>query len=304
MAEIKSEIGKNLRRLREERGITREVFCNDENELTVRQLVRIENGESLPSLKKLEYIAKVLGISVSNIVDHDKVVLPSRYLELKYLVIHFMTYGDEERIRLKEAYFDEIYESYFEDLPEEEQVAIEAIEAALNVFSTEKAEYGENLIEEYFEQLMAKNKFSQNDLLIIKLFLFKCLAGAKDKKDAMILVDKMIATKDSFDKTSLYIITRNLIAMTSILYQDEDYERLRPYIDELDKLVKETQYFQQQPGIDMMKGTYAFYVEKDIEKAKVYYNQAMICAHSFGELDLENKIKKEMEKHLKKIKWT
>lgn len=304
MAEIRSEIGKNLRRLREERGITREVFCNDENELTVRQLVRIENGESLPSLKKLEYIAKVLGISVSNIVDHDKVVLPSRYLELKYLVIHFMTYGDEERIRLKEAYFDEIYESYFEDLPEEEQVAIEAIEAALNVFSTEKAEYGENLIEEYFEQLMAKNKFSQNDLLIIKLFLFKCLAGAKDKKDAMILVDKMIATKDSFDKTSLYIITRNLIAMTSILYQDEDYERLRPYIDELDKLVKETQYFQQQPGIDMMKGTYAFYVEKDIEKAKVYYNQAMICAHSFGELDLENKIKKEMEKHLKKIKWT
>ena len=245
-----------------------------------------------------------MGISVSNIVDHDKVVLPSRYLELKYLVIHFMTYGDEERIRLKEAYFDEIYESYFEDLPEEEQVAIEAIEAALNVFSTEKAEYGENLIEEYFEQLMAKNKFSQNDLLIIKLFLFKCLAGAKDKKDAMILVDKMIATKDSFDKTSLYIITRNLIAMTSILYQDEDYERLRPYIDELDKLVKETQYFQQQPGIDMMKGTYAFYVEKDIEKAKVYYNQAMICAHSFGELDLENKIKKEMEKHLKKIKWT
>ena len=118
MAEIRSEIGKNLRRLREERGITREVFCNDENELTVRQLVRIENGESLPSLKKLEYIAKVLGISVSNIVDHDKVVLPSRYLELKYLVIHFMTYGDEERIRLKEAYFDEIYESYFEDLPE------------------------------------------------------------------------------------------------------------------------------------------------------------------------------------------
>lgn len=53
----------------------------------------------------------------------------------------------------------------------------------------------------------------------------------------------------------------------------------------------------------MMKGTYAFYVEKDIEKAKVFYHQAMVCAHSFGEFDLENKIKKEMEKHIK-IKWT
>lgn len=303
MRDIKSEIGKKLRRLREEKGLTREVLCNDESELTVRQLVRIEKGESLPSLKKLEYIANMLGIPVSNIVDHDKAVLPRRYLELKFLVTHFMTYGDEERIRLKESYFDEIYESYFEDLPEEEQVAIEAVDAALNVFSTEKAEYGENLIEEYFGQLMTKKEFSQNDLLIIKLFLFKCLARAKDKRDAMILVDKMIATKDSSDKTSLYLITRNLIAMTSILYQDEDYEQLGPYIDELDKLVQETQYFQQQPGIDMMKGAYAFYVEKDIEKAKVFYHQAMVCAHSFGEFDLENKIKKEMEKHIK-IKWT
>ena len=80
----------------------------------------------------------MLGIPVSNIVDRDKAVLPRRYLELKFLVTHFMTYGDEERIRLKESYFDEIYESYFEDLPEEEQVAIEAVDAALNVFQLKK----------------------------------------------------------------------------------------------------------------------------------------------------------------------
>ena len=61
MRDIKSEIGKKLRRLREEKGMTREVLCNDESELTVRQLVRIEKGESLPSLKKLEYIANMLG---------------------------------------------------------------------------------------------------------------------------------------------------------------------------------------------------------------------------------------------------
>ena len=46
MRDIKSEIGKKLRRLREEKGLTREVLCNDESELTVRQLVRIEKGES------------------------------------------------------------------------------------------------------------------------------------------------------------------------------------------------------------------------------------------------------------------
>ena len=55
----------------------------------------------------------MLGIPVSNIVDRDKAVLPRRYLELKFLVTHFMTYGDEERIRLKESYFDEIYRIVF-----------------------------------------------------------------------------------------------------------------------------------------------------------------------------------------------
>lgn len=63
MRDIKSEIGKKLRRLREEKGMTREVLCNDESELTVRQLVRIEKGESLPSLKKIRIYCEYAGYS-------------------------------------------------------------------------------------------------------------------------------------------------------------------------------------------------------------------------------------------------
>ncbi len=44
-------------------------------------------------LKELD-ILRMLGIPVSSIVD--KAVLPRRYLELKFLVTHFMTYGDED----------------------------------------------------------------------------------------------------------------------------------------------------------------------------------------------------------------
>ena len=62
MRDIKSEIGKKLRRLREEKGMTREVLCNDESELTVRQLVRIEKGESLPS-KKIRIYCEYVGYS-------------------------------------------------------------------------------------------------------------------------------------------------------------------------------------------------------------------------------------------------
>ena len=38
------EIGKRIRTLRTEKGLSREAFCGDEKELTVRQLGRIETG--------------------------------------------------------------------------------------------------------------------------------------------------------------------------------------------------------------------------------------------------------------------
>lgn len=47
---IKAELGKKIRKLREERGLSRGELCEGEEELTVRQLARIEVGESLPTL--------------------------------------------------------------------------------------------------------------------------------------------------------------------------------------------------------------------------------------------------------------
>ena len=61
------EIGKRIRTLRTEKGLSKEAFCGDEKELTVRQLGRIETGNNLPSLAKLDYIAEVLGIPMSRL---------------------------------------------------------------------------------------------------------------------------------------------------------------------------------------------------------------------------------------------
>ena len=46
MQNQKHELGEKIRKLREEKNLTREVFCNDESELTIRQLARIKR-ESL-----------------------------------------------------------------------------------------------------------------------------------------------------------------------------------------------------------------------------------------------------------------
>ena len=42
------EIGKRIRTLRTEKGLSREVFCGDEKELTVRQLGRMKQEITYP----------------------------------------------------------------------------------------------------------------------------------------------------------------------------------------------------------------------------------------------------------------
>ena len=55
--------------------MSREVLCLDGAELTVRQLIRIEKGESLPSLDRLSYIAKRLGKNMADLLDHDNITI-------------------------------------------------------------------------------------------------------------------------------------------------------------------------------------------------------------------------------------
>ena len=64
MSELKVAIGKKIRELREQRKMTRELLCEDETRLTVRQLARIEAGDSIPSLLTLEFIAQQLHIEM------------------------------------------------------------------------------------------------------------------------------------------------------------------------------------------------------------------------------------------------
>ena len=87
------EIGKRIRTLRTEKGLSREAFCGDEKELTVRQLGRIETGNNLPSLAKLDYIAEVLGVPMSQLIDEGLLIVPKEYLKLKTKLIRQSIHG-------------------------------------------------------------------------------------------------------------------------------------------------------------------------------------------------------------------
>ena len=119
-----NELGEKVRLLREEKGLSRPVFCGDESELSVRQLVRIEKGEFRPTIKTLEYIADRLEIP-SYVLMPDYKELPKRYQELKYFLLHHPDYGDKELQEQKEEYFDEIFENFYDALPRDEKMIVD-----------------------------------------------------------------------------------------------------------------------------------------------------------------------------------
>lgn len=69
--ELKVQIGKRVRSIRLQKGLTKEVLCDDESRLSVRQLTRIETGKSLLTIDKGLFIASRLGVSLQEIIDTE-----------------------------------------------------------------------------------------------------------------------------------------------------------------------------------------------------------------------------------------
>ena len=77
------EIGKRICTLRTEKGLSREAFCGDEKNLLFVSWAELKQGNNLPSLAKLDYIAEVLGVPISQLIDEGMIIVPKEYLKLK-----------------------------------------------------------------------------------------------------------------------------------------------------------------------------------------------------------------------------
>ena len=221
-AELKLKIGNNIRGARLNQHMTQADVCGDESELTIRQLARIENGQVLVSLSKLMFLSQRLNCPIEDIIDVDKIEIPKRYLELKNKLVRAHSYGDEKRIGILEEMFDEIYEHFYDNLPEEEQLLVEVLQVQLDVFSSRDVTYGLTLLEEYLHQILKKKKYSYNDLLIINLYFLCCAIGLEDKTYFEELSKKVLLYIDYSDNERIYILERILIGIL-IQVKTEDY---------------------------------------------------------------------------------
>ena len=290
------EIGKRIRTLRTEKGLSREVFCGDEKELTVRQLGRIETGNNLPSLAKLDYIAGVLGIPMSQLIDEGSLIVPKEYLKLKTKLIRQSIHGDEEKVRQREAIFEDIQEHFYDQLPEDEQVAVEVLQAIDDVYVSENAEFGEGLIEEYFNQTLLQTEYSVNDLLILYLYFLSSAISFKRHDEIFKKVRNNIVTIiDCSDNTYMHLLQRVLIAILLYQLRNEYYEDISVIFSFLREIMMEIQDSNLKPTVDYLEAKYYLYGEKDKEKALQYYEKAISGAEFFNDMNFKNRVIEEMK---------
>lgn len=293
-AELKLRIGNNIRGARLNQHMTQADVCGDESELTIRQLARIENGQVLVSLSKLMFLSQRLNYPIEDIIDVDKIEIPKRYLELKNKIIRYHTYGDEERIGLLEDMFDEIYEHFYDHLPEEEQLLVEVLQVQLDVFTSRNITYGLSLLEEYFQQILKKKQYSYNDLLIINLYFLCCATSLEDKTYFEELSKKVLLYIDYSDNDRIYILERILIGIL-IQVKTEDY---LIYTKVLREITESTNNFQHKPAIYAFEAKYYLKVEESYEKAEQSYNKAIEFAKMLNDQVLVNNLTKEKERDL------
>lgn len=300
-----NELGDKVRLLREEKGLSRPVFCGDESELSVRQLVRIEKGEFRPTIKTLEYIADRLEIP-SYVLMPDYKELPKRYQELKYFLLHHPDYGDKELQEQKEEYFDEIFENFYDDLPRDEKMIVDCLQAIDEVRATDNEQYGIALLDESFEELWNQREFSFSDLLKIRLyFLCSYLENIKkgqlsisEQQKLQLMFQKVCNNVENSSTDDLFLVRDVLFAGLGSCELLNDLELFKLAVEKLNWISEKTRDFQKQPIVLMVEWKY--YLQTDYNTAKQKYEEAKMMARMFGNEKLIVSLDKEWSQDLER----
>ena len=289
---IKDSIGLRIKTERERQQMSREVLCLDGAELTVRQLIRIEKGESLPSLDRLSYIAKRLGKNMADLLDHDNITIPDEYYEMKNRLIKFPTYRNPERIKSKLALIEEVYEKFFELLPEEELLTLDFLENILSFTSWEESPKVEEIYEDLFEQVKRKKKFSTNDLLVIDYYFFH-LYGRKqyDKKLFERIVKRVLNQEIWTDDVYNIVLFNDLMAIAALKIFHNSFSDFLTVVDKALAVIEKSQFYSYKPSVFVLKAKYELLHKGNKKEAAENYDKAIMFASVLEDSVLEESIR-------------
>ena len=296
--DIKIEIGKRIREERERQGLTREQVCDTEEELTVKQLMRIELGRSLPTIVKLQYISDKLSVSLNYLLGETKLDIPEDYYKAKYKLMKSPVYGDSERIKKKLKDIEELYDNYIDVLPEDELLAIDLIERTLNFMISEEESLIESVFEDYLVQALKKETYSLNDLLLISYYAFRCQDYDYDKERIEKFRRKLINQELQGEVLFNVELIGALSAIAGIYVMHHDYKNMKTIVDKMYEVMHSIMQHSYQPGIAMLEAKYYLFYENNRDKATDLYNKAILLAEAFGDQVFIKNLKIEIEKDL------
>lgn len=296
--DIKIEIGKRIREERERQGLTREHVCDTEEELTVKQLMRIELGRSLPTIVKLQYISDKLGVSLNYLLGETKLDIPEDYYKAKYKLMKSPVYGDPERIKKKLKDIEELYDNYIEFLPEEELLAIDLLEKSLDFMIREEDSIIEYVFEDYLTQALKKETYSLNDLLLISHYAYRCQDSNYDKGIIDEFRRKLIKQELQGEELFNIELMGALTSIAGIYVMHHDYKDMKSVVDKLYEIMHSCMQHSYQPGIIVFEAKYYLFYENNRDKATELYNTATVLAEAFGDQVFIKNLKMEMEKDL------
>ena len=296
--DIKIEIGKRIREERERQGLTREQVCDTEEELTVKQLMRIELGRSLPTIVKLQYISDKLSVSLNYLLGETKLDIPEDYYKAKYKLMKSPVYGDSERIKKKLKDIEELYDNYIEILPEDELFAIDIIERTLNFMVMEEDSLIESVFEDYLTQALKKEAYSLNDLLLISYYAFRCQDYDYDKERIEKFRRKLINQELQGEELFNVELIGALSAIAGIYVMHHDYKEMKSVVDKMYVLIDKTLQQAYKPAVLVFEAKYYLFYENNRDKATELYNTATVLAEAFGDQVFIKNLKMEMENDL------
>lgn len=296
--DIKIEIGKRIREERERQGLTREQVCDTEEELTVKQLMRIELGRSLPTIVKLQYISDKLGVSLNFLLGETKLDIPEDYYHAKYKLMKSPVYGDSERIKKKLQDIEELYEKYIDILPEDELLTIDIIERTLNFMTEGEEDAIETIFEDYLTQVLKKEAYSLNDLLLIKYYTFQCQVGDYDKEIVESFRCKLINQELQGEELVNVELLGALSTIGGIYVMHHDYRNMKTIVDKMHTVIDKTLQHAYKPAVLIFEAKYYLFYENNRDKAAELYNTATVLAEAFGDQVFIKNLKMEMEKDL------
>lgn len=293
---IKADLGRRIKAERNQKKISQSSFCGDEEKLTIRQLQRIEHGQSLPTLEKLEFIADRLDIKMSDLLEGRDIQLPDDYWEMKARIVKFPTYGDEEKIQQKQNLIDEIYDKYFDSLPEDELLFLDLSENILGGIHDKNIPDIEEIYDDAFDQVLKKERFDFNDYLYLGYFLQQCRKDSDyDYKTFKKIEQKLL--KQELLADDLYNIELLVTVMDSatVYAFHDDYGNIMPLLEKLNRIIDKAQLLTYKVGLLELEAKYYIKVVEDKEKAKELYQRALMLGDILDDPTIIADVKMEMK---------